>query len=204
MISSIGIPYLHLLTVAKPTRPKRLKSSMKATSSLVKLLVLPCLLFAKTSLVTPVTGKQLIYHALQEPTEAIGLNDLAAMDKDIAMLREAVTAIKTNEKLLRANLSAVNATQSIGDLRKNVQTIEQERMETLNRLGSLRQGNVRRVLPQERQAVDDEWRGWKGRAGRRQKIGIELWEMCTEELPESRTKAEIWVRISAMSRHLTC
>lgn len=141
-------------------------------------------------------GKQLIYHALQDSTEALSLDDLAAMDRDIASLREAVTVNRANEKVLRGNLSAVNATQSMEQLRETISTIEQEKTETSRRLGLLRQGNVRLVLPRERLAAEEEWRVWKARAENRRKMGIELWEMCTEEVPEGKTKTEIWVRVS--------
>ena len=63
-------------------------------------------------------GKQWVYHAVQDPDDALSLDDLAAMDKEIATLRDSIITAKANEKLLRANLIAVNATLSTEELRR--------------------------------------------------------------------------------------
>ena len=65
------------------------------------------------------------------------------MDKEIAVLRESIATTKANEKLLKANLTAVNATVSTDDLRSQITRLDMERSETLGRLGPLR---VRQIL----------------------------------------------------------
>ena len=140
-----------------------------------------------------VSGKQIVYHAIQDPNDAMSLEDLAAMDAEIATLRETIAAGKANEKLLRASLVSVTATMSSEELRDTVAQLEREKKEILARLGPLRAGNVKPVLPEEKEAVQKEWKEWSKKAGVRKKICMELWEMCTEVVEEGKTKEELWV-----------
>lgn len=139
------------------------------------------------------SGKQLVYHALQDPADAMSLEDLAAMDKEIAALRDSIATAKANEKLLRANLISVNATLSTDELRNSVILIEHEKKEVLGRLSPLRSGNMKPVLPEAKEAVDRDWVQWSRKAGVRKKICLELWEICTEEVPDGKTREELWV-----------
>lgn len=139
-------------------------------------------------------GKQIVYHAIQDPNDAASLVNLASMDQEIADLRETVSTTKAKERLLRANLISVNATLSTEELRSNVTLLELEKKEILGRLGPLRSGNVKPVVPEEKEAVERAWKEWSRKAKVRKKICIELWEMCTEEVEEGKTKEELWVR----------
>ena len=124
----------------------------------------------------------------------MSLEDLAAMDAEIATLRETIAAGKANEKLLRTSLVSVNATMSSEELHDTVAQLEREKKEILARLGPLRTGNVKPVVPEEKEAVQKEWREWSKKAGVRKKICMELWGMCTEVVEEGKTKEELWVR----------
>ncbi|KAL9125610.1 MAG: hypothetical protein Q9217_005207 [Psora testacea] len=139
------------------------------------------------------SGKQIVYHAIQDPSDTLCFDDLAAMDKEITSLREEVATMKSNEKLLRSNLASMNATMSTTELRTHVQALSTERAEVLARLGPLRKGHVKPVTAKEKDTVDGEWVMWKQKAERRKKIALELWEMGTEALPEGKTKEEVWV-----------
>jgi len=123
----------------------------------------------------------------------MSLEDLAAMDADIATLREEIANAKASEKLLRISLVSVNATLSTNELRTAVALLEHDKKETLGRLGPLRAGSVKPVLPEEKAKVDGEWAIWGRKVGARKKIGMELWEMCTEEVEEGKTREEVWV-----------
>ena len=129
----------------------------------------------------------------------MSLEDLAAMDKEIHHIRETLATDRAKEKLLQANLVSVNATLSTEELRSRVTMLEHETIEILGRLGPLRSGSAKPVLPEEKEAVDQEWRQWSRKAGARKKICLELWEFCTEEVPEGMTKGELWVRITLSS-----
>lgn len=139
-------------------------------------------------------GKQTVYHALQDPNDAISGDELVAMDKQIQQLRESIATAKADEKSLRVNLIAVNATMSIGDLRTSVIALESEKKELLARLGTLRAGTVKPVSPEEKDEVEKAWREWSRKATVRRKICMDLWDFCTEEMQEGRTREDLWVR----------
>lgn len=139
-------------------------------------------------------GKQTVYHAIQDPKDAISGDGLVAMDKQIQELRENIAMSKANEKSLRANLIAANATMSIGDLRTSVIALESEKKELLAHLGPLRAGTVKPVSTEEKDEVEKAWREWSRKASVRRKICMELWDFCTEEMQEGQTREDLWVR----------
>lgn len=123
----------------------------------------------------------------------MSLEDLAAMDAEIATLRTEIANAKATEKLLRTSLISVNATLSTDELRTAVTILEHDKKEITNRLGPLRAGNVKPVLLEEKARVDGEWTAWGRRANSRKKIGLELWGVCTEEVEEGKTREDVWV-----------
>ncbi len=135
-----------------------------------------------------------MYHALQDPKDAASVEELAVMDKEITDLRESIATMKANEKLLRANLIAVNATLSTADLRASVVRLELEKKEILARLDPLRSGSVKPVSPEEMAEVDRTWNEWSRKAKIRKKICMEVWAYCTEGLEGGQTKEELWVQ----------
>ena len=124
----------------------------------------------------------------------MSLEDLAAMDAEIASLRESIAATRAQEKVLRANLVSVNATMSTEELRTSVAQLEHAKKEISGHLVPLRAGNVKPVSLDEKGAVEREWRDWKKKMMVRKKICLELWEMCTEVIEVGKTKEELWVR----------
>lgn len=133
-----------------------------------------------------------MYHALQDSSDSVGPDDLAAMDKQIHDLHEAIATAKANEKLLRASLIAVNATQSTDDLRACVIALESEKKEVLARLGPLRSGSVTPVSTSEKDEVDRAWKVWSRTAATRKRIGLDLWGLCTEEM-QAQAREDLWV-----------
>lgn len=139
------------------------------------------------------SGKQTVYHALQDPDDVASPEDVAAMDQEIETIREEIVAAKANQKLLKANLATVNATLSTEDLRGNVIALELEKDEFLARLVPLRSGSVKPVSLEEKTLVDKAWKEWQKNWNVRKKIAMEVWAHATEVLPEGTTKEELWV-----------
>ena len=145
-----------------------------------------------------------MYHAVQDPHDAASMEDLAAMDKETEDLRESIATVKANEKLLRANLTAINATLSTTDLRANIAILELEKKGVLARLIPLRSGSVKPVSPEEKAEVDKTWNEWSSKANTRKKICMEVWAHCTEGLESGQTKEELWVRDFKQSALASC
>ena len=117
------------------------------------------------------------------------------MDKEINGLRDTISVAKVEEKILKANLITLSATMTTQDLRAGVLSLEGEKASILNRLGPLRAGNVKPVSPEEKAEVGQAWKTWSRHAAGRKRICMNLWEFVTEELPEGKTKEDLWVRI---------
>ena len=115
------------------------------------------------------------------------------MDRQIATLREEIATAKGEEKMLKVQLITLNATMSTQDLQSGISGIEAERKGLLARLGPLRSGDVKPVSAMEKAAADKDWKLWRSRANVRKKICMEVWAHLTEELPEGKTKEELWV-----------
>lgn len=122
------------------------------------------------------------------------------MDKEINSLRETISTIKSNEKLLRSNLASVNATMSTEELYASIQTSEHEKTELLTRLGPLRRGDTKPVEAEEKARVDRLWQHWRAKAEGRKRMALELWAMGTQGLPEGKTCREFWASC-IFSRH---
>ena len=116
------------------------------------------------------------------------------MDNEIHTLREHISSAKTEEKMLKANLTNLNATMSTQDIRNGLAAIEVEKTSILQRLELLRTGSVKPVSSEERAAVDEAHKVWTRLVIVRKKICMNLWDLVTEELPEGKTKEELWVR----------
>ena len=140
-----------------------------------------------------ITGKQTVYHALQDPADAATPEEIAALDQQISTVREEIATAKGEEKMLKAQLITLNATMSTQDLQARLAGLEAEQKALLARLGPLRSGNVKPVSAEEKAVADKEWKLWTSRANVRKKICMEVWAHLTEELPEGKTKEELWV-----------
>ena len=115
------------------------------------------------------------------------------MDTMIETYRQDIGTLKSNEKLLRSNLTSVNATLSTSDLRSRVEQLNADKAAMLARLGPLRKGKVKPVKAQEKAEVDRFLKTWTRTADSRKRMALELWNMSSEELPEGKTKEGLWV-----------
>ena len=115
------------------------------------------------------------------------------MDREIHELRDTITNARAQEKILRANLIAANATVSVDDIRAHIITLESEKQRALDRLSLLRAGKFMPIPAQEQDEVEKVWKEWVRKANCRKKICMELWGFCTEEMEEGQVKQDLWV-----------
>ena len=135
----------------------------------------------------------MVYHAIQDAKDVASPEELAAMEKEMEVLRDCISTARVEEKILRANLVTLHATMSLQDLRAAVGTLDMEKRELLKRLAPLRLGNVKPVSSMEKTEVDQAWKLWSNNARVRKTICMNVWGYITEELPEGKTKEDLWV-----------
>ncbi|KAL1958449.1 hypothetical protein VTO42DRAFT_4313 [Malbranchea cinnamomea] len=144
-----------------------------------------------------VSGKQLVYHAIQDAADEASPDELAEMDKEIESLRDQIARARAQDKELKAELAALSARVPTAELREQVRGLEAARRGLLAELEPLRNASGskrRRMVSEEEQArVEREWRRWQRTAGARKRICRELWDRCTEVLPEGvGSREEFW------------
>lgn len=140
-------------------------------------------------------GKQIVYHAIQEPIEDVTPEKLAAMDQEIETLKTGIKDSKAQEKQIRSEITTLGTKIPTAELRLQVFKLEEEKKTLVNLLTPLREKSVqkRTVSSEELARSDEEWKTWQKHLIVRRKICRELWERCTEVLPEgARSREELW------------
>ncbi|KAF2629873.1 TBPIP-domain-containing protein [Macroventuria anomochaeta] len=136
-------------------------------------------------------GKQIVYHALQSPDDAVSPEQLADYDTRITSLQTQTTDLQALTKTLRSTLASLNSTLSTADMLSNISSLEHEKSEIVTRLESLRAGHAKKVTAEERAKVEKEWKMMKGVMGRREKIAREFWAMVQEGTEGSEALEEL-------------
>ncbi|KAJ9487450.1 hypothetical protein VN97_g5855 [Penicillium thymicola] len=140
-----------------------------------------------------VSGKQIVYHALQDPSDITTPEVAAALKLDIENLESEVSTLKANEKKARVELAALHAKPRISDLRQDISRLESEKSTIQSRLASHHEGDPVQISPEEREILEKEWKYWQRHANVRRRICRDLWGQCSEVLPDDMTAAELWV-----------
>jgi 26S proteasome regulatory subunit, ATPase 3, interacting protein len=139
------------------------------------------------------TGKQVVYHCLQDPAEAASADDLADLDSTIADLRNKLADCKSSERSLKRELSLLSSVTSAADLRSTVEALETQRQGLLERLRQLKKIEVKPVSEAEKTAAEFAHKTWEKHASGRKRIFKDLWAKCVEHLPDGMVKEDLWV-----------
>lgn len=134
-----------------------------------------------------------MYHALQDPSDIITLEEAAGLKLEIEDLESQLATLKADEKKARAALATLNATPRVSDLREDISRLESEESAIQKRLASHHEGGPVLLSPSTREKLEAEWKQWQRHASVRRRICRELWMQCSEVLPEGVTAAELWV-----------
>lgn len=140
------------------------------------------------------TGKQTVYHALQDLAQDATPEAIAALNKEIEKAQDQLSTIKADEKHIRATLAGLEAKRRISDLERDIQHLEAEREAIQAQLGDSQGSNEIRISVEDRGKLEQEWKQWQRHATVRRGICRDLWRQCTEVLPEDTTSQELWVR----------
>lgn len=125
---------------------------------------------------------------MQDPADSETAESLQATEAETVGLRDATTALKAEEKILRQSLRE-NATQvPLTEIRTSIATLEQEKLEMHARLAKLKSGNLKPVTADERDKVNTAYRKWEKAERSRKKIRAEMWKEIAG-MQESEAKA---------------
>ncbi len=115
------------------------------------------------------------------------------MDREIIKTREQVASLKIEARDLRTQLTALSSAMSTDELETEVHTLAAQKAEKIARLKALESGKMQPVDQKEKATIEAEHRKWKHVANARKKIFKNMWATVTEEMPEGKTKEDLWV-----------
>ncbi|KAL1582252.1 hypothetical protein WHR41_09093 [Cladosporium halotolerans] len=141
------------------------------------------------------SGKQIVYHAVQDEADESSLEALQAMDAETARLKDATAALKVAEKELRAQLRECAEVTPVSELKGAVAALESEKEALGEPLAKLRAGNVKPVSAEERARVNAELAKWQKAAGARRSIRAEMWRTIEEFIADKERAAETKERL---------
>lgn len=143
-------------------------------------------------------GKQTVYHALQESSDDASPELLAALGQEIATLQDELSTIKAAERKARTTLAVLETRSRLSTLREEIVQLAAERDELRARVELKRSGEVDdqpQISPEARAQLERDWTQWQRHVIVRRRICREMWEYCSEVLPEDTTAAELWVSL---------
>ncbi|KAF2001093.1 Tat binding protein 1-interacting [Amniculicola lignicola CBS 123094] len=136
-------------------------------------------------------GKQLVYHAVQEPIDSLTPQSLSALDSTIQDLRTKTTFLNTTAKTLRSTLSTLNTSLPTSELLLSISSLEKEKCEIEDRLAALKAGKAKKVTKKEREGMEAEWKKWQAVSKRRERIGKDMWSLIEDVVQDGNVRAEI-------------
>ncbi|GKZ27291.1 hypothetical protein AbraIFM66951_005033 [Aspergillus brasiliensis] len=137
-------------------------------------------------------GKQIVYHALQETSNEVTPEMIAALDEQTEQLQKQVSGLEAAEKKTRAELAAICARPLLSELRRDVGQLEQEHEAIRVRLVQARGSNAGTVPVQVKVDAETDWKHWQNQANVRGQICRDLWRMCSEVVPDNMAREELW------------
>lgn len=105
-----------------------------------------------------ISGKQSVYHTIQDLDNAPTPAQLKEMDDRTQALKDETTTLTAQAKTLRATLAQLNSSLSTADLRTQVTAMQAEKAEIEARLDGLRGGNMKPVSKEEKERIEKEMR----------------------------------------------
>ncbi|KIW02908.1 uncharacterized protein PV09_05956 [Verruconis gallopava] len=130
------------------------------------------------------SGKQSVYHAIQDPEDSTTPEELAEMDAQIQKTRDETEALVVQIRSLRAELAQLNSSLSNADLQAQIAEMEAEKTDIEGRLAALRSGNAKPVSREERARVDAELKMLEKCRVAREKIVRDMWDLVSDMVPK--------------------
>lgn len=137
-----------------------------------------------------ISGKQSVYHTIQDLDNAPTPAQLKEMDDRIQTLKDETTTLTAQAKTLRTTLAQLNSSLSTADLRTQVAAMQAEKAEIEARLEGLRVGNVKPVSKEEKESIERDMRVVGRCVDARRKIVKEMSGMILEAVGKEK-----WVEL---------
>lgn len=140
------------------------------------------------------TGKQSVYHALQDSSDGNAAEVIESLDHDIKKFQDQLTTLRAHEKQTRAELAEFAARPLLSEIRSDIGRFQGEKDRMIAELGKPGEDISETMPAEEQEGIEKEWKYWQRQANVRRRICRELWGRCSEVLPDDMTEDELKVR----------
>ena len=103
-----------------------------------------------------------------------------------------MATLKEEEKLLKSSLADLRATATLAELKEQLIVLTQEKDSLNHRLTESKSRTTKVISNEEKTEVEASWKLWSYKAKARKKAFMELWNVLADNLPETKTKDELW------------
>lgn len=89
----------------------------------------------------------------------------------------------------------LKATSTLPELKNELEFLSGERNELEQRFLGLKSGDSKAISVREKTDMQRSWKLWSYKVSGRRKAFMELWQTLSENLPDLKTKDEIWDKL---------
>jgi len=140
-----------------------------------------------------VSGKQAVYHIIQDPKDAAAPEELKEMALKIESIKSEITTLKSEKKKLEAEITALQLAPTFIALQHTIKQLQADIASLSSHLEPLRTGMVAPVSATEKASVDNDLFKYEKLQKARGKMFRELWSLAVES-GEQNSK-ELWERL---------
>lgn len=120
------------------------------------------------------------------------------MEQGIKQCRGHISTIRTNEKQTKSELAEFVARPLLSELHCDIERLKKEKEGILVDLAKFGEGELNAASPEEKTAIEKEWKYWQKQVNVRKQICHDMWRRCSEVLPEGMTPEELKVHTRPM------
>ncbi|KAL7272100.1 hypothetical protein RUND412_005110 [Rhizina undulata] len=139
------------------------------------------------------SGKQTVYHAVQNPKDSASPEELKAMGEIIEATKADNATLKSELKELQATLNSLKATPTVISLQESVALLQTEIQEIESELFPLRSGSIKPVSMEDKATVDTEYVRLERLIRVRMKQFKDFWGTICDS--NDVNPAELWERL---------
>ncbi|RPB17789.1 homologous-pairing protein-like protein 2 [Morchella conica CCBAS932] len=140
------------------------------------------------------SGKQIVYHAIQDPNDFASTEDLKAMDEKITGTKLKIVKVKAELKSLQGTLNTLKAAPTVSSLCETVGVLETEIQRLESSLKPIRAGPIKSISASEKAAMDVEYVRLETLLRRRKKTFKEFWGTICDGCGDLNP-SDLWERL---------
>ncbi|KAI5806209.1 hypothetical protein EDC01DRAFT_139003 [Geopyxis carbonaria] len=133
-----------------------------------------------------ISGKQVVYHACQDPKNNVTEEELKSMDEEAEELRKETAGLKIKLKEFQSSLSSLRSTPNAASLSESIEKIEEENEKLEAKLTILRKSSTKKIDPEKKALMEAEHVRVEKLYNKRKKQFKTFWNIICDGYPGDR------------------